>query len=143
LIVCAFSSRNVAVEVEGNFLMAETRTLEFESARALQSLYANDLRLLKNLEDSLGVKLTTREGWVRLEGDPEKLDRAQRVFQQLEEARQRGVDIRKHEFNYALNSVNEQRPDDLGDAISEKIVTSPKKGPITTRTLGQKNYVAA
>ena len=34
--------------------MTETRTLQFESARALQSLYANDIKLLKNLEDSLG-----------------------------------------------------------------------------------------
>ena len=50
--------------------MTETRTLQFESARALQSLYANDLKLLKTLEDSLGVKVTTREGWVKLEGEP-------------------------------------------------------------------------
>src|SRR6266478_2546903 len=49
--------------------MTETRTLQFESPRALQSLYANDIKLLKNLEDSLGVKVTTREGWVKLEGD--------------------------------------------------------------------------
>jgi len=121
--------------------MTETRTLEFESARALQSLYANDLKLLKNLEDSLGVKVTTREGWVKLEGEPEKLDRAQRVFDQLEHARQRGVSIQKHEFNYALNSVNEERADDLGDVISAKIVTSPRRAPIIARTLGQKNYV--
>ena len=121
--------------------MTETRTLEFESARALQSLYANDLKLLKNLEDSLGVKVTTREGWVKMEGEPEKLDRAQRVFDQLEHARQRGVNIQKHEFNYALNSVNEERADDLGDVISAKIVTSPRRAPIIARTLGQKNYV--
>jgi phosphate starvation-inducible PhoH-like protein len=121
--------------------MAETRTLEFESARALQSLYANDLQLLKNLEDSLGVKVTTREGWVKLEGEPEKLDRAQRVFAQLEEARQRGVPIQKHEFNYALDAVSQQRGDNLADAISAKIVTSARKAPIMARTLGQKNYV--
>ncbi|MEY2491371.1 MAG: phosphate starvation-inducible protein PhoH [Verrucomicrobiota bacterium] len=123
--------------------MTETRTLEFESARALQSLYANDLKLLKNLEESLGVKVTTREGWVKLEGEPEKLDRAQRVFDQLEDARQRGVDIKKHEFNYALDSVSEARPDNLADAISAKIVTSPRKAPVIARTLGQKNYVEA
>src|SRR5205814_4822018 len=121
--------------------MTETRTLEFESARTLQSLYANDLKLLKNVEDWLGVKVTTREGWVKLEGEPAKLDRAQRVFDQLEQARQRGVNIQKHEFNYALNSVNEERPDDLSDAISARIVTSPRKAPIIARTLGQKNYV--
>ena len=57
--------------------MTESRTLQFESARALQSLYANDLKLLKTLEDSLGVKVTTREGWVKLEGEPEQIERAQ------------------------------------------------------------------
>ncbi|PYI49750.1 MAG: phosphate starvation-inducible protein PhoH [Verrucomicrobia bacterium] len=62
--------------------MTETRTLQFESPRALQSLYANDIKLLKNLEDSLGVKVTTREGWVKLEGDPNRLDKAQQVFEQ-------------------------------------------------------------
>ena len=55
--------------------MTETRTLQFESARALQSLYANDLKLLKKLEDSLGVKVTTREGWVKLEGESDRSTR--------------------------------------------------------------------
>ena len=74
-------------------MMSETRTLHFENARQLQSLYANDLKLLKSLEDSLGVKVTTREGWVKLEGEPEKIDKAQRVFDQLEEAQKKGVPI--------------------------------------------------
>jgi phosphate starvation-inducible protein PhoH and related proteins len=121
--------------------MAETRTLEFESARALQSLYANDLKLLKNLENSLGVKLITREGWVKLEGEPQKLDRAKRVFDQLDEARRNGVDIQKRDFDYALNSVNDEQ--NLADAISAKIVTSARKTPIVARTVGQKNYVEA
>ena len=123
--------------------MTETRTLQFESARALQSLYANDLKLLKTLEDSLGVKVTTREGWVKLEGEPAKIDKAQRVFDQLEQARQKGVDIQKHEFKYALNSVSEARDDNLSDVISTKIVTSPRKPPIVARSSGQRNYVEA
>jgi phosphate starvation-inducible PhoH-like protein len=123
--------------------MTESRTLQFESARSLQSLYANDLKLLKTLEDSLGVRVTTREGWVKLEGEPEQLNRAERVFEQLEQARQKGVDIRKHEFNYALNAVTESRPENLSDAVDIKIVTSSRKPPIVTRTLGQRNYVEA
>ncbi|MDQ2824100.1 MAG: PhoH family protein, partial [Verrucomicrobiota bacterium] len=123
--------------------MTETRTLEFESARALQSLYANDLKLLKNLEDSLGVKVTTREGWVKLEGEPAQIERAQRVFDELERARQQGVDIHKHEFSYALNSVAEARDDNLSDVVSTKIVTSPRKPPIVARSAGQRNYVEA
>jgi phosphate starvation-inducible protein PhoH and related proteins len=123
--------------------MTETRTLQFESPRALQSLYANDLKNLKTLEDSLGVKVTTREGWVKLEGEPARIDKAQRVFDQLEQARQKGVDIHKHEFNYALSSVNEAREENLGDLASIKIATSPRRPPIVPRSSGQRDYVEA
>src|ERR1700731_1062219 len=123
--------------------MTESRTLQFESPRALQSLFANDLKLLKTLEDSLGVKVTTREGWIKLEGEPAQLERAQRVFDQLEEARQKGVNIQKHEFSYALNSVAEARDVNLGDLASTKIVTSTRKPPVGARSAGQRNYVEA
>ncbi len=123
--------------------MTETRTLHFDNARQLQSLYANDLQLLKRMEDSLGVRVTTREGWVKLEGEPEKIDKAQRVFDQLQAAQKNGVSIQKHEFQYALNSVTESRDDNLSDAVSMKITTSPRKPPIVARSAGQKNYLEA
>src|ERR1700682_515578 len=123
--------------------MTETRTLEFESPRALQSLYANDLKLLKSMEDSLGVKVTTREGWVKLEGEPEKIDKEQAVFHHMEERKKKGVPIQKHEFQYALNSVSESREDNMTDAVSRKITTSPRKPLIVARSAGQRNYVEA
>ncbi|PYK75801.1 MAG: phosphate starvation-inducible protein PhoH [Verrucomicrobia bacterium] len=123
--------------------MTETRTLQFESPRALQSLYASDIKLLKTLEDSLGVKVTTREGWVKLEGDPSRVDKAQQVFEQLEKARQQGVDIQKHEFNYAVNAVTEGHDKNLGDIVSAKITTSLRKPPIVARSANQRAYVEA
>jgi phosphate starvation-inducible PhoH-like protein len=123
--------------------MSESRTLHFENARALEALYAGDLKLLKNLEDSLGVKVTTREGWVKLDGEPEKLDQAQRVFEQLEQARKNGVEIRKGDFSYALNSVNEARPENLGELTDVKIATSSRKTPVVPRTAGQRAYIEA
>lgn len=123
--------------------MSETRTLHFDNARQLQSLYANDLHLLKRMEDLLGVKVTTREGWVKLEGEPEKIDKAQRVFNQLEEAQKKGVPIQKHEFQYALDAVSESRGEDLTDAVSMKITTSSRKPPIVARSAGQRNYLEA
>ena len=123
--------------------MSESRTLQFESARALQALFATDLKLLKTLEERLGVRVTTREGWLKIEGEPEQLDRAQSVFDQLEQARRKGVDIHKHEFSYALDSVTQARQDNLGDVVDLKIATSSRKGPIVPRTLGQRQYVEA
>ncbi len=111
-------------------------------ARSRRS-YANDLKLLKTLEEALGVRVTTREGWIKIEGEPEQIARAERVFAQLEQVRQKGVDIRKHEFSYALNSVTEARPDNLTDVVDAKIATSARKPPIVTRTIGQRQYVDA
>src|SRR5437870_12786305 len=123
--------------------MTETRTLEFESPRALQSLYANDIKLLKNLEDSLGVKVTAREGWVKLEGDRTRVDKAQQVFDQREKARQQGVDIQRHEFNYALRTVTEEHDENLSNIVSTKVTTSLRKPPIVARSGNQRTYVEA
>jgi phosphate starvation-inducible protein PhoH and related proteins len=87
--------------------------------------------------------VTTREGWVRLEGDPSRIDKAQQVFEQLEKARQNGVEIQKHEFNYALHSVTEAPDQNLGDLASTKITTSLRKPPIVARSANQRAYVEA
>jgi len=125
--------------------MPETQTLDFENPRALQALYANDLRLLKTLEDALKVKVTTREGWVRLEGEPENLARARQVFQQLDAARKSGVEIRRHEFDYALRSVSEPGEDGNGSGleslVDSKITVSPRRAPIVPKTAGQRSYL--
>jgi phosphate starvation-inducible PhoH-like protein len=127
--------------------MAETQTLDFENPRALQALYANDLRLLKTLEDALKVKVTTREGWVRLEGDQENVARARQVFQQLDAARKSGMEIRRHEFDYALRSVSQPGQDGDGNGLESlldtKILVSPRRAPIIPKTTGQRSYLQA
>jgi phosphate starvation-inducible PhoH-like protein len=86
--------------------MVESETLQFENGRALQNLYANDLRLLQTLEQKLDLKVTTRDGWLRLEGERNNIEKARQLFDQLEEARQRGMQIHRHEFQYALDVVS-------------------------------------
>jgi phosphate starvation-inducible PhoH-like protein len=80
---------------------------------------------------------------MKLEGDPSRVDKAQQVFQQLEQARQQGVDIQKHEFNYTLKAVTEERDESLGDIVSTKIVTSSRKPPVVARSANQRTYVEA
>ena len=124
--------------------MSESQTLQFENARAIQALYGGDLKLLKNLEETVGVKVTTREGWVRIEGETENVGRAKRVFEQLERARQSGMPIRKHEFNYALSSVTEANGGDpLHELMDTRLFTSPRRPPIVPKTATQREYVKA
>jgi phosphate starvation-inducible protein PhoH and related proteins len=123
--------------------MSETTTLEFESARALAALFANDLRLLKVVEDALAVRLTTREGWIRAEGEAEGVDRVRRLFGQLDRARASGVNIRKAEFLYALKAVTSEGVVPLDELADTKIQCSPKRPPVIPKTDGQRAYIRA
>ncbi|MDQ3622916.1 MAG: PhoH family protein [Verrucomicrobiota bacterium] len=123
--------------------MSAIETLQFENARVLTTLFGNDLRLLKQLEDELEVKVTTRDGWLRVEGEPERIDQTRRVFVQLERARQNGVNIRRHEFLYALRAVSTPEATGLDELSDTKIFCSPKRASITPKTPGQREYIRA
>jgi len=121
--------------------MSEVQTFEFESARVLGQLFLNDLGNLRSIEEALGVKITTREGWLRVEGETAAVETTGRMFRQLEDARRGGLNIRRYEFNYALRSV--QDPDSVGlDAlIVTRIQCSPKRPPIIPKTAMQREYI--
>jgi phosphate starvation-inducible protein PhoH and related proteins len=123
--------------------MVESETLQFDNARTLQNLYANDFKLLQALEEKLAVKVTTRDGWLRVEGERPNIEKTRRVFDQLEEARQHGVQIRRHEFQYALDSVTDGSRQPLGQLAGHKVLTPPRRAPIIPRTEQQLDYVQA
>jgi phosphate starvation-inducible PhoH-like protein len=123
--------------------MSEATTLEFESARSLAGLFANDHRLLKSAEDNLGVKLTARDGWLRAAGEPEGIERVRRLFAQLDRARANGASIRKAEFLYALRAVTQGGVPGLDELSETRIHCSPKRAPVIPKSEGQRNYLRA
>ena len=123
--------------------MSTSETLTFENARAAQSLYVNDPQNLRKLEEKFGVKITAREGWIKIDGPAENITKTQDVFQQLHLAREKGLYIRKAEFNFALDSVANGTETKLPDLHAARIQISAKKPPIVPKTLQQKRYVEA
>ena len=83
-----------------------TETLHFENARIAQQLYNNDPRNLQAVEHQLGVKATSREGWIKLEGEAGALDRAKHLFLMLEESINTGTPVRQRDFAQALAFTN-------------------------------------
>ncbi|MBV9672194.1 MAG: PhoH family protein, partial [Verrucomicrobia bacterium] len=123
--------------------MVESDTLQFDDARTLQKLYANDFKLLQTLEERLAVKVTTRDGWLKLEGERPNIEKARHVFDQLEEARQRGIQIRRHEFQYALNAAADRAKQPLGHLAGYKVSTSSRRAPIVPKSEQQLKYIQA
>src|ERR1051325_2859408 len=120
-----------------------TETLHFENARVAQQLFNNEPRNLQSLEQQLGVKATSREGWIKLEGETEAIERAKQLFLSLESSLNAGAPVRNREFSHALNIVKHEGVSTLKDIMSDRIVTSEKKSSVTAKTVGQKKYLDA
>ena len=120
-----------------------SETLHFENARLAQQLYNGETRNLQTLEHELGVKATAREGWIKLEGLAEDIERAKHLFLLLEDSVKAGGHVRNRDFTQALSIIKQDGVSALKDMMSERIQTSPKKASVTPRTLGQKKYVDA
>ena len=118
-------------------------TLHFENARLAQQLFNNDPRNLQAVEHQLGVKATSREGWIKLEGEADALERAKQLFLMLQSSVQAGTPVRSREFAHALNIVKQEGVSMLKDILSDRIQTSEKKPSVTAKTVGQKKYLDA
>jgi len=120
-----------------------TQTLHFENPRVAQQLYNNDPRNLQAIEKLLGVKATSREEWIKLDGEADAIERARQLFILLEGSLKAGSPVRNRDFSHALNIVREEGIDALKDLMTDRIQTSDRKPGVTAKTLGQKRYLEA
>ena len=118
-----------------------SETLHYETARHAQQLFNSDPKNLKLLEDELAVKATSREGWIKLEGEEAAIERAKQVFQFLEGTLKSGAPVRNREFAYALNVARHDGVEALQTLNDQRIQTSNRKISVTPKTIGQKKYI--
>ncbi|MCB1236720.1 MAG: PhoH family protein, partial [Verrucomicrobiae bacterium] len=122
----------------------DSQTLEFESPHFLQSLFAHDLNLLKRLEDAFSIAVTTRDGWLKFEGDEAAVEAARQVFEQLEKARRKGVEINARGFQFAIDQV---KSGDEGESLDQmadlKLLGSATKPTVRPHTRTQYRYLMA
>ena len=95
------------------------------------------------LEVRMSVKVTNRDGWIKLDGDEADVARATGLFQSLEGALKAGVAIRNRDFSYALNTVLNDGPEALEGLYSITLQTSARKPVVHPKTIGQKRYIEA
>ncbi len=116
------------------------QTLEFESARALQTLFADDPPLLKRLEKAAGVRLTTRDGWLRIEGDQAGIERVSRLFGDLQSAHGSGMEIKRSDFLYAMEAAIGGK-EGMAQLSDTRIQRGAGRSPVQARTHTQREYI--
>ena len=120
-----------------------TETLHFENARFAQQLFNHEPRNLQSLETELGVKATARDGWIKLEGAADGVERAKQLFASLENMLKAGSPVKNREFTHALNVVKHDGAETLKDLVNDRVHTHEKRPGVTAKTVGQKKYLDA
>ena len=116
-------------------------TLNFDSARQAQQLFDNDPHNLELLKNQLSVKVTSRDGWIKLDGEEGALNSAKDVFAALRAQLDSGHRPRQRDFLKAIETVKENGADALKSINTKRITTSPRKPQVMPKTIGQKIYL--
>jgi phosphate starvation-inducible PhoH-like protein len=118
-----------------------SKTFHFPSPRHLASLYGGREENLVHAEGALGVKLTTREDWLKIDGPADPVTQAGRLFEFLNDARSQGMTIRTPDFHRIADAFARGEGAQLRTLLEEPLVIATNRRTIIPKTLGQKLYL--
>jgi phosphate starvation-inducible protein PhoH and related proteins len=119
-----------------------TKTLYFPNPRHLNQLYAGRDDNLAYAERALQVKLTTREDWLKIDGESEAITTVvETLFKYLNDARSQGVIIRTPDFHRFVDLLARGETEQLRALFAEPLVITTQRRKIVPKTLGQKLYL--
>ena len=117
------------------------KTLHFPSPRHLSALYGSREENLVHTERALGVKLATRDDWLKIEGPAEKVAVAEALFGFLDKARGQGMSIRTPDFHRISDAFARGEGNQLQSLLDQPLVIATNRKTIIPKTLGQKLYL--
>ena len=116
--------------------------LEYETASFLQSLFANDERELRYLEEKTGIRTVTRDGWISLLGPEAGVRRATEIFGDLEKAKRQGSEITPRDFRLAVD-MSASGAGSVADLAGVKLLGMRGRKPVVPKTPRQLEYLEA
>jgi len=121
-----------------------SKTLEFENAHFLQSLFAGEAGLLKVVARTFDLKVTTRDNWVKFEGENDAaVEKGVDLFRRLEESRRDGAELNEHAFRFAVDAVKTGEGEALKELLAYRLLGTATKPPVVPKTRGQLDYLKA
>jgi len=119
-------------------------TLEFETPQFLQKVLAQDIHQLRYIGEALNVRITSRDAWIKLEGEEAALAAVRNVLSQLEEVCRNGGEVSPHMIRMVVASVKDDKPEAPARDIMElKLQTGARRPPVLAKTPGQIEYIRA
>jgi len=118
-----------------------SKTLHFPSPRHLSSLYAGREENLVHAERTLGVRLVTRDDWLKIDAPAQPLAHAEALFGFLDQARTQGMTIRTPDFHRIADAFARGEGAALKELLDQPLVIATNRKTIVPKTLAQKLYL--
>lgn len=104
----------------------------------------DEVKSLRALEKLFAVRLTARDNWVGIDGEPEAVERTEAFLGELSGFyRIRRKQLESRDFEFLCRSFRDRREGDLRELLKERIDVSPKKREVLPRSRRQLDYVRA
>ncbi len=108
-----------------------------------RTLFGKHDENLKLIEKGFGITTVFRSGDLILKGSRDSIEKASRLFEELLLTIRKGGIIKRHEVQYAIRAIKNNKSEDLHDIYLDKIEVSSKRQFITPKSKTQKEYCDA
>lgn len=119
------------------------RDVRLQSDAEARNLLGKHDENMKLIEKSLDIHSVLRAEILRLTGSSDAVEKAARVIEELLISIREGVHIKKHDLNYAIKSIKEDKKFKLHAIYLDRIEVSSKRLYISPKSKGQKAYIDA
>lgn len=106
-----------------------------------QNVFGQYDQYAKIIEKTLNITILARDSKVKIIGEVEAVQKANRVFLQLFELSKRGNHLTEQNVNYALSLEMEDKQGSLAEIDKDCICFTIQGKPIKPKTMGQKSYI--
>ena len=117
------------------------KAVELENIQVAMNVLGNFDENLKMIEDSLSVKILSRDNLFKISGANTNVEKAKLVIKTLEKIALDRDKIDKQKVRYLLNLAIENQLDELREYSSDIICITAHGKPIKSKTNGQKKYI--
>ncbi len=109
----------------------------------MQSVFGQNDKYIRKLENDLNVMVVDRNGTVKISGEEAAVRKCVSILARLFEVSKNGSEIEEQKVDYAISLGQEEREEELVEMDRDLICHTISGKPVKPKTLGQKQYVDA
>ncbi len=119
------------------------RHIEVEKMETLIALFGSFDENIRLIEKSFDVAVINRGSEIKIGGEPDNVDKAVRVIQNLTGMVNAGQNIGEQEVRYVISQIEDGNDEELETLGQDCVCITSRGTPIRAKTLGQKKYIEA